>query len=392
MATQKGKTLPASVQKRLQPFIDKGIQNGIFSDNQPVVALYRRKATELKDTVTELGGMKNANAQRFVANCVMTDLSAMLRQKSYVGHLDIWSCDSRTTRTGRQMANIFGQVVIEDGDSTMDSALFKMSLWDEDASLADDIASGITYSASISCKNLDMEILDLKPLSGMTVFTEEEYEHADRTQILRDTYEVTPIAELEENISRNRNDFRMVEATVSYAGVQTSKTGNAFGKMLLKDESTMTIEAIESGEGLMLNALCDTETANRFGKYSEVLALVTTSMSDQYGLSSNIQCAVGIVTIAPPVVEAPSSGDDKEDNASDYFNKSAEAVETITLDDDETEDADDAPPVDAAVEEEVEEVVEEATPEPAKKAEAPKEGEEGWTAEGDDEEWDDDWD
>ena len=50
MATQKGKTLPASVQKRLQPFIDKGIQNGIFSDNQPVVALYRRKATELKDT------------------------------------------------------------------------------------------------------------------------------------------------------------------------------------------------------------------------------------------------------------------------------------------------------------------------------------------------------
>lgn len=385
----KGKTLPASVQKRLQPFIDKGIQNGIFSDNQPVVALYRRKATELKDTVVELGGMKNANAQRFVANCVMTDLSAMLRQKSYIGHLDIWSCDSRTTRTGRQMANIFGQVVIEDGDSAMDSALFKMSLWDEDAGLADDIASGVTYSASISCKNLDMEILDLRPLSGMTVFVEEEYEHSDRQQLLRDTYEVTPIADLEENISRNRNDFRMVEATVSYAGVQTSKTGNAFGKMLLKDESTMTIEAIESGEGLMLNALCDTETANRFGKYSEVLALVTTSMSDQYGLSSNIQAAVGIVTIAPPVVVAPSSGDDAEDNASDYF-KADSKVETITLDEDE----DDTPAVEETVVEEV--VVEEAAPEAKKPADEPKpalkEGDAGWTAEGDDEDWDDDWD
>ena len=384
----KGKTLPASVQKRLQPFIDKGIQNGIFSDNQPVVALYRRKATEMKDTVTELGGMKNANAQRFVANCVMTDLSAMLRQKSYIGHLDIWSCDSRMTRTGRAMANVFGQVVIEDGDSVMDGALFKMSLWDEDASLADDIAGGLSYSANISCKNLDTEILDLRPLSGMTVFTEEEYEHTDKTQLLRDTYEVTPIAELEENISRNRSDFRMVEATVSYAGVQTSKTGNAFGKMLLKDESTMTIEAIESGEGLMLNALCDTDTANRFGKYSEVLALVTTSMSDQYGLSSNIQCAVGIVTIAPPVVEAPKNGDDSEDNASDYFN--SQKVETITLDDDdETEAVEEATPVETVVEETP---VEEATPAKKESKAAPKEGEEGWTAEGDDDDWDDDWD
>lgn len=375
------KNLPKSVQSRLQPFIDKGIQNGIFSDEQPVVALYRRKAQELKDTVTELGGMKNANAQRFVANCVLTDLSAMLRQKSYLAHLDIWSVDSRMTRTGRAMANVFGQVVIEDGDSTMDAALFKMSLWDEDASLADDLSGGLQYVASISCKNLDLEILDLRPLSGMTVFTEEEHEHGDRQELLRATYDVTPIASLEDDISRNRNDYRLVEATVSYAGVQQSKTGNSFGKMLLKDDSTMTLEAIESGEGLMLNALCDTDTANRFGKYSEVLALVTTSMSEQYGLSATIECAVGVVVIAPPKVESPKSGDDSEDNASDYFNSN---VETIDLDDDEDEESEEA------VEETVEETVEES--EKPAKAEAPKEGEEGWTADGDDEEWEDDWD
>jgi hypothetical protein len=374
------KNLPKSVQSRLQPFIDKGIQNGIFSDEKPVVALYRRKAQELKETVVELGGMKNANAQRFVANCVLTDLSAMLRQKSYMAHLDIWSVDSRMTRTGRAMANVFGQVIIEDGDSTMDSALFKMSLWDEDASLADDLSGGLQYVASISCKNLDREILDLRPLSGMTIFTEEEHEHGDRAELLRETYDVTPIASLEEDISRNRNDYRLVEATVSYAGVQQSKTGNSFGKMLLKDESTMTLEAIESGEGLMLNALCDTDTANRFGKYSEVLALVTTSMSEQYGLSATIECAVGVVVIAPPKVETPKSGDDSEDNASDYFNNNN--VETIDLDDD-SDDSD---------KETVEETVEETTDEPAKATEAPKKGEEGWTSEGDDDDWDDDWD
>ena len=260
----KGKTLPASVQKRLQPFIDKGIQNGIFSDNQPVVALYRRKATEMKDTVTELGGMKNANAQRFVANCVMTDLSAMLRQKSYVGHLDIWSCDSRMTRTGRAMANVFGQVVIEDGDSTMDSALFKMSLWDEDASIGDDVEADGIYEVSVSCRNLDAPTLDLKALSGLTAFHEEEYKHESPIDLLKATYEVTPIADLEDNVSRGRTDYRLIEATVSYAGVQNSRAGNQFGKLLLKDESTMTLDAIESGESLMLNALCSTDIATRY--------------------------------------------------------------------------------------------------------------------------------
>lgn len=371
--------LPKSVQSRLQPFIDKGIQNGIFQDAKPVVALYRRKAKELKDTVTELGGMKNSNAQRFVANCVLTDLSAMLRQKSFVAHIDVWSVDSRMTRTGRAMANVFGQAVIEDGDSVMDSALFKMSLWDEDASLADDLVGGLQYTTSISCKNLDTEILDLRPLSGMTIFTEEEYDHEDRSKLLRDTYDVTPIADLENDISRNRNDYRLVEATVSYAGVQQSKTGNSFGKMLLKDDSTMTLEAIESGEGLMLNALCDTDTANRFGKYSEVLALVTTSMSEQYGLSATIECAVGLVVIAPPKVETPKSGDDAEDNASDYFNTN---VETIDLDDegDDEDGSDDS-----------DETTEEST-EDEKPAEAKADDGDGWTDGSDEEEWDDDWD
>lgn len=371
------KNLPASVQSRLQPFIDKGIQNGIFQDSQPVVALYRKKAQELQETVNELGGMKSKNAQMFVANCVMTDLSAMLRQKSFMVHLDVWTVDSRMTRTGRAMANVFGQAIVEDGDSVMDTALFKMSLWDEDAALADDLVAGCGYNASVSCRNLDAEVLDLRPLSGMTTFTEEEYEHGDRAEVLRETYDTTPIAELENDISRNRNDYRLVQATVSYAGVQTSKTGNTFGKMLLKDESTMTIEAIETGEGLMLNALCDTNTANRFGKYSEVLALITTSMSEQYGLSATIECAVGLVVIAPPKVEAPKSGDDAEDNASDYFS----TAPTIDLDDDED-----------ASEETTEESEEEATEAAeAPKAEA-KEGDEGWTEGSDDDEWDDDWD
>ena len=152
----------------------------------------------------------------------------------------------------------------------------------------------------------------------------------------------------------------------------------------------MTIEAIESGENLLLNALCDTDTANTFGKYSEVLALVTTSMSEQYGLSATIECAIGVVTISPPKPEAPAAGDDGQDDASSYFTAD-EKIEEISLDDDDDK----------------KEVVEEATdstdasedPAPADetpveaKADkpAPKEGEEGWTTgDDDDDEWDDD--
>jgi len=373
-------TLPKSVKQRLQPFIDKGVQNGIFKDEQPVALMFKKKAEELKDSIADLGGIKTASAQRFVANCIMSDLSSMLRQKSYVAHMDIWSCESRILRNGRAMANIFGSVVIEDGDSTMTPALFKMGLWDNDAALADDIVQGGTYSAAVSCRNLDLDILDLRPLSGMTVFVEEEFDgHGDKVQLLRDTYDITPIAELENDISRNRNDYRLVEATVSYSGVQQSKTGNTFGKMLLKDESTMTIEAIESGENLLLNALCSSSTANAFGKYSEVLALITTSMSDQYGLSATIECAVGIITIAPPQPETPTSGDDSGDDASSYFNN--DTVETIDLDDDEDDS-----------EEEVKEekpTQSESKPE-EKKAEAQADGE--WTTGDDDEDWEDDWD
>jgi hypothetical protein len=100
-------------------------------------------------------------------------------------------------------------------------------------------------------------------------------------------------------------------------------------------------------------------------------------MSEQYGLSATIECAVGLVVIAPPKVEAPKSGDDAEDNASDYFSNAP----TIDLDDDED-----------ASEETTDDTEEEATEAAeAPKAEAKANGE-GWTEGSDDEEWDDDWD
>ena len=260
--TSKKNSLPPVAAKRLKPFIDRGIANGIFADDSSVVAMFKAKATDasLKETLDSLGGLKSEIGQAFITDIVLTDLTSILRQKRYGAHMKVWSVSHNTVGAAsgnpRQVCNIFGQVVMEDGDELMESSLFQMSLWDADASIGDDVEADGIYMASVSCKNLNNAVLDLRPLSGLTAFKPEDYEHDDSVELLKDSYEVSPIAELEDDLSRGRNDYRLVEATVSFSGVQNSRSGNQFGKMLLKDESTMTLEAIESGENLLLNCIC----------------------------------------------------------------------------------------------------------------------------------------
>lgn len=393
----KKSNLPPVAAARLKPFIERGIANGIFSDDSAVVSMFKTKAQDptLKETLQSLGGLKSEVGQAFLTDIVLTDLTAILRQKRYTAHMKVWEVSHSTIGAAsgnpRPVCNIFGQVVIEDGDEELEPALFSMSLWDNDAAIGDDVERDGIYIASVSCKALNASTLDLKPLAGLTQFKAEDYNHEDSVELLKDTYEVIPIAELGDDVSRGRTDYRLVEATVSFSGVQNSKSGNQFGKMLLKDESTMTLDAIESGENLLLNALCSTDIATRYGKYSKVLALVTTKIQGEWGLSANIAVALGVIVVAPPVAET-SSATEKEDDASSYFSKA------ISLDDDDDDDdvaeevSEDAPEATESSEgdddtPEAEEAPEEA-PEAAEST-TPKEGDEGWV-EGDDDD-DDEW-
>jgi hypothetical protein len=374
----KTKKLPKNVQSRLQPYIDRGVQNGIFVDDSPVVDLFSRKANDpnLRETIQALGGMKSPAAQGFVTDCVLTDLSNILRQKSYTAHMDVWEVAHRTVGIAkgnpRPVCFIYGQAVVEDGDAVMEPAMFSMSLWDDDAALADDLVRG-SWKAAVSCRNLDAEMLDLRPLTGLTAFNEEEYDHSPAEDVLRNLYDVTDIADLEDDISRTPRDYRLVEATVSYAGVQTSRTGNQFGKVLLKDESTMTMDAIESGENLMLNCITTPDIASRYGRYSRILALITTKVNGEYGLSANLEIAVGLVVVEPPKPEVPEAvaGDDGADDAADYF---------ADDDDEETQDST------------VEETVEETATDGSIEAESDTETVEGDAKSHEAPSTDDDWD
>lgn len=393
----KKSNLPPVAAARLKPFIDRGIANGIFSDDSAVVSMFKAKAQDptLKETLQSLGGLKSEVGQAFLTDIVLTDLTAILRQKRYTAHMKVWEVSHSTIGAAsgnpRPVCNIFGQVVVEDGDEELEPALFSMSLWDNDAAIGDDVERDGVYIASVSCKALNASTLDLKPLAGLTQFKAEEYEHEDSVELLKDTYEVVPIAELGDDVSRGRTDYRLVEATVSFSGVQNSKSGNQFGKMLLKDESTMTLDAIESGENLLLNALCSTDIATRYGKYSKVLALVTTKIQGEWGLSANIAVALGVIVVAPPVAET-SSATEKEDDASSYFSKA------ISLDDDDDDDdadeevQEDAPEATESSEGDDDTTDEEEAPEEAPEASetaTPKEGEDGWV-EGDDDD-EDEW-
>ena len=353
--------LPKYAEKRLRPFIDSGISKGIFTDDSTVIQLFANFAKDPtnKPQIDALGGMKSEIAQSFVTDAVLIDLTSILRQKRYTAHVDVFEVAHRTVGINkgnpRPACFMIGQAVVEDTDgSVMESALFRMSLWDADTSIADDIEAGGTYSLSVSCRNLDAEVLDLKPLSGITAFKSENYDHSDRSELLKSMFDITPISDLDDDISRSPTDYRLVEATVSYAGVQNSRAGSQFGKMLLKDDSTMTMEAIESGENLLLNCITSTSIASRFGKYSRILALLTTKDNGEYGLSANVETAIGIITVAPPVPETSVGSDDDDDDAADYFNNSD--IKTIGDDEDDEEEV-----VEEVVEETESETEEEAT-------------------------------
>ena len=401
MTSKKGSkksALPPTASRRLKPFIEKGIENGVFVDDSTVVNLWRTKAQDgqFKENISQLGGIKNELAQNFVTDLVLVDLSAILRRQRYTAHLDIWEVNHRTVGIAkgnpRPACFIIGQAVIEDGGgATMESAIFRMSLWDEMTSLADDVEADGKYVTAVTTRKggLDADILDLQPLEGLTNFTPEEFDHGDRAELLREMYEVTPIMELDDNISRTPTDFRLVEAMVSFSGVQNSKAGNQFGKMLLKDDSTMTMEAIESGENLLLNAITSSAVVSRFGKYSRILALCTVKDNGQYGLSANIETAVGLVVVEPP--KATPAAEEKEDDASSYFATASTPAIVVGDDDDDESTDDDAEPVikeesePTATTSETEAESSEDTPEPAPVAE-PTEAEDS----GDDD-WDD-WD
>ena len=383
--------LPKTAATRLKPFIEKGIANGVFVDDSIVVNLWRTKAQDgqFKEQIQQLGGIKNELAQNFVTDLVMVDLSAVLRRQRYTAHLDIWEVNHRTVGAAkgnpRPACFIIGQAVIEDGGgATMESAIFRMSLWDEMTSLADDVEADGSYVTAVTTRKggLDAEILDLQPLEGLTNFAPEKFDHGDRAELLKEMYDVTPIAELDDNISRTPTDFRLVEAMVSFSGVQNSRAGNQFGKMLLKDDSTMTMEAIESGENLLLNAITSSAIVGRFGKYSRILALCTVKDNGEYGLSANIETAVGLVVVEPP--KATTETKDESDDAASYFQTASTPAIVVGDDDDDDEDeGDDESASDDS----------EGSEDPEPEEEAPEAPEEAKTTEDDDtSDSDDDWD
>ena len=315
--------LPEIASKKLKPYIEKGQREGLWDDETPVKEMFFQKATELKSTLEDLGGLDSDIGQAFVVDAVTIDLSAILRQKKYTAHMEVWEVSHTTvgiaTGNPRPVAFIYGQTTLETNGESMEPALFSMSLWGSDASIADDVERDGTYAVIVSCKDTNRDVLDLGVLQGMTRFTAETREHGDRLALMKECFEIDPIAELPDNPSRGRTDFRLIEATVSYAGIQNTRAGGQMGKMSLKDDSTTTLEAIETGEVLTLGAIVSTGMASRYGKYSKVLALATVKNDPKYGLSADIKFCEPIVLIEPPKAEAPKSGDDSSDNAENYF-------------------------------------------------------------------------
>lgn len=350
----------------------------MWNDDSTVVDLFYTKAEDpsLQDTIESLGGSDSEIAQAFVCDAVLVDLTDILRRTPYEAHLEIWEVNHAVIpSTGRPACFISGAAIVTDDQGEMDAAMFNMSLWDADAALGDVLERDGVYKTGVTCKDLERDVLLLDPISGLTKFVKSKKQFGNRADLLKETFEVTPINELQDNLSRGMFDFRLVEGTVVFCGTQPTKAGGQFGRIMLRDDSSL--DNIDSDEGeLILTGITSVEIASRFGKYSKILALMTVNESAKYGLNANVKGAEAIILVAPAVASnTNTSGDDDVDDASDYFGSDDEIVD-VDLDDD--------------IEDVEEDVEDEAVDEPDEVSHADEsdDDDDGWIDD-DDDDWDD---
>lgn len=376
--------LPAKVMARLTPYIERGIQRGLWDDEAFVVNLFNEKLKEdsIKQTVDDMGGKNSAIALQFVADAVLVDLTDILRKRPYEVDVQVWEVSSTViASTGRPACFMFGQCVVKDKDGELEPAMFTLSLWDDMAELGDDVERDGSYTIQATCTDLESDVLFLSPLKGMTQFNKSKRKHGDRLDLLRETWEVSTIAELPDNLSRSNYDYRLIEATVVSAMVQPKKSGGTLGRMVIRDDSAL--DALDGDDDVPLNlsALCDPDIALRFGKYSKVLVLLTVSDNPQYGLTANIKAAEGIHVVQPAHRDETPDGDDSDDNAATYFAKTTDTDEDEWDDDDDDDtDADEESPDDTDDDDDAEEAPEET------EATTDDDDDDDWVDEDDDEE------
>lgn len=390
MAKKKTTTgLPKIAAQRLAPYIERGKQKGLWNDDSTVLDLFNEKAGDqtLKSTVEELGGLKSDIAVQFIADAVLVDLTDILRRTPYDTQIEVWEVSHTIIpSTGRPACFVSGAATVSDEQGTMEPAMFTMSLWDNDAALGDDLERDGVYGVNLTCKDLDRDVLILEPISGLTKFERGSGKFGNRADLLRESFDITPIAELEDNISRGLFDFRLVEATVVFAGVQPTKAGGQFGRIMLRDDSGLANIEEEEGE-LVLTGITSTDIATRFGKYSKILALMTCQESAKYGLNCNVKAAEAVILVAPATAtKAAASGDDDGDDASNYFAGDDEEIPEVSLEDEE-EDEEEEIDTDADPEGVVEEVEDEEEPDDTPLTDT-ADDDDDWVD--DDDGWDDD--
>jgi len=333
-------TLPEEVKNKLGPWVNKAKSKDLMTPDD-IHALWEQKwsSDDLADAVAALGGRSNPSAQGLITDALVIDLGDILRNTPYECYIEVW--EAQTTVLGRgeksnPAAFLFGTAKVHDTKNKewLEPALFSIAAFGDDSYSCEDVERGKVYKVKVACQDLDQDVLVLGLLSGISKFEELEGEtFPNRIELMRNSFDRTLIGDLGDETSKNNWDYRLVEGTVVYSGVQPTRAGGQFGRIVLRDESC-TPDALEDGDTVSLSAMADVAQATRFGKYSRVLCLVITRWSEEYGVSGNIKAAEAELLVPPraKTVVDTTSGDD-DDSASTYFKKK--------LDDDAPEEEED---------------------------------------------------
>lgn len=224
-----------------------------------------------------------------------------------------------------------------DNPPTTDPMYQSIMLFDEDTEIVNKLKRGKGYSMNLKAKWENGAWAGVGATKDTIGLKEIDAEFPDLKDILENQYNIIEISEVEFNISKNRDDFKLIEGNIIFADTpQTKDRTGRYGLMTLIDDS-MDLEDIKAKGGLRV--YCDAHQI-KWDVGSDVEALVKISKNKEGRLSVNAEVIIPIIPI-PRATTFEEEEEEELEEEEDDDEEEDEEEETGDEDEEEEEEEED---------------------------------------------------
>lgn len=226
--------------------------------------------------------------------------------------------------------NILGQVFglgyeipDEDSDVGPELGFVSINFWGDEAPRVKDAEVGTSYRLQLNGGFEDGYWQCAAEPNTTFVNEIEEDEDLDVEDVLEALFPVVEIADTPHNVSDNREDKKLIKATVMNCYARRSEKGNMYGRYVVSDNSVTSEFLDDNGPfGIMVNP-----SQVRFAQNSELYFLGQITYSDEYGYGMNADCVVPLLGIPREEPELEDEGAEELGEPTDIEDEDQEVVD-----------------------------------------------------------------